>query len=117
MQLDFDQVMTLCAFAVAALSLFLNGSGSKRQSDHDVAAHANWQGRMEEKLEGIDRNTRHMRDDIKAIDVKLDDLTGRVANVEHKVEAHDKQIDGIWDQMRNDASQGLAPERRDEKGS
>lgn len=99
----------IIALVISGFSLLVAVSGGKRTSDHDVADHAHWQGRMEEKLDGIAQNTTHMRDDIKELTVRFDALSSRVTSVEHKVAAHDKQIDGIWDQMRNDAAQGLGP--------
>ena len=95
----------IIALVISGISLFLAVSGGKRTSDHDVADHAHWQGRVEEKLDNIGKNTTHMRDDIKGLNVKFDNLSHRVTSVEHKVEAHGKQIDGIWDQMKNDAEQ------------
>lgn len=103
----------LIALAISAFALFVSVNGGKRANDHDVADHAHWQGRMEEKLDGIDKNTVHTRDEISALSTKVDSMANRLVTVEHKVDAHEKQIDGIWDQMRNDAAQGLMPTPKD----
>lgn len=99
----------LIALIISGFALFVTVAGGKRAGDHDVAEHAHWQGRMEEKLDNITLNTAHTRDEVSALNTKVDGISNRLVTVEHKVAAHDKQIDGIWDQMRNDAAQGLGP--------
>lgn len=50
---------------------------------------------IRDKLDYISDTTRDTREDVRALDRKLDDHASRIARVEAEVEAHEKRIEHI----------------------
>lgn len=79
------EVIAAISAIVAALALLLNFSRERKSNVMDSQT-------VRDKLDYISDTARDTREDVRALDRKLDDHTSRIAKVEAHVEAQDKRI-------------------------
>lgn len=82
------EVVAIVSAIVAALALAFNLLKDKREQ------YLSSQG-IRDKLDYISDNTRDTREDVRALDRKLDNHAERLTKIEMKVKEHDKRIDNM----------------------
>lgn len=87
---------------ISIVTLVVNLGGATRGHDGDVRERAYHEGEVDQTLRQIERNTSQTSDDIKNLDVKVDEFNGRLVRVEQRVDRHDDQIDDIYGLLSND---------------
>ena len=81
-----SEIIALVSASVAVLALILNYT---RAHNGDVS---NAQA-IRDKLDYISDTTRDTREDVRALDRKLDDHAARITKVEAKLEDHERRIE------------------------
>lgn len=80
----------------------VNLGGATRGHDGDVRERAYHEGEVDQTLRQIERNTSQTADDVKQLDMKLDEFNGRLVKVEQRVDRHDDQLEDIYGLLSND---------------
>lgn len=98
--------------AIVGIATFVvNLGGATRGHDGDVHERAYHEGKVDQTLVQIERNTSQTVQDVKDLDFKLDEFNGRLVRVEQRVDGHDSQIDDLYDLLGNDVD----PKRADRR--
>lgn len=82
------EIITLTSAIVAILALLFNVS---RSHSGDIAANQ----ATRDKLDYISDNTRDIREDVRALDRKLDDHASKITKMQAQLEGHEKRIERL----------------------
>lgn len=83
-----SEIIALVSASVAVLALILNYT---RAHNGDIS---NAQA-IRDKLDYISDTTRDTREDVRALDRKLDDHAARISKIEARVDDHDRRIEKL----------------------
>ena len=82
------EIIALVSASVAALALLFNLLRTRGDSISDTQA-------IRDKLDYISDTTRDTREDVRALDRKLDDHAARIAKIEQRTEDHERRIEKL----------------------
>lgn len=80
------EIIAIVSVIVAACALLLNFNKEHRTDVSDTQA-------IRDKLDYISDTTRDTREDVRALDRKLDDHASRITKIETKLEDHERRIE------------------------
>lgn len=82
------EIVALASVCIAGLSLLLNFTRERKGSVSESQA-------IRDKLDYISDTTRDTREDVRALDRKLDDHATRIGKVETKLDDHARRLDRL----------------------
>ena len=104
--MDPVSIIALVVSGVMALvgiaSFLVNTAGATRGHDSDVRERAYHDGEVDSMLRQIDKSTSETSENVKQLDLKLDEFNGRLVRAEQRLDHHDEQLDDIYGLLSND---------------
>lgn len=82
------EIIALASASVAALALIFNMLRTRSEGVSDTQA-------IRDKLEYISDTTRDTREDVRALDRKMDDHAARIAKIEQRTEDHERRLEKL----------------------
>ena len=91
--ITISEIVAICSVIVASLAFLFNYSKAHKGEILDSQA-------IRDKLDYISDTTRDTREDVRALDRKLDDHASRISKIEARVDSYEKRIERLEDKQQ-----------------